>query len=153
LRGDVGSDPDRRANIKEAVMRLLTAWIVIGPLVLIGGALPAAADQPASADTSIQLATGSGSSTDRDTYTQKARSDIRDWQQRLTAFGENAKAKGQQADNATENALTTAWARTQVSARRLQTATSEGWQSAKASYEKASDELADAWNRMRADDK
>jgi uncharacterized membrane protein len=129
-------------------MSLLTASLVIGPLMLIG-ALPAAAGQSSSSDTHNQMAAGSTSTADRDTYTQKARGDMQQWLQKLHDFSENAKAKGQQAGNAAENDLNAAWTKTQAEAQKLRTATAEGWESAKASYEKASHELADAWDKVR----
>ena len=129
-------------------MRLLTASIVIGPLMLIG-ALPAAAGQLNSSDTHIQLAADSHSTADRDTYTQRTRDDMRQWQQKLHDFSENAKAKGQQTGNAADNDLNAAWTKTQAEADKLQAASAEGWASAKASYEKASRELADAWDKVR----
>jgi uncharacterized membrane protein len=129
-------------------MRLLIASIVIGPLMLIG-TLPEAVGQSSSSGTQTQSAAGSNAPADRDTYTQKARDDMQQWQQKLRDFSENAKAKGQQAGNAAENELNAAWTKTQAEAQKLQTAGAEGWQSAKTSYEKASHDLADAWDRVR----
>jgi hypothetical protein len=93
---------------------------------MLMGALSAAAGQPGSSDAPIQLAAGSSSSADQDTYTQKARGDMQDWRQKLQTFGEKAQAKGLQADNAAANALNAAWTRTQEGARKLQTAAAEG---------------------------
>ncbi len=73
-------------------MRMLAAAIVIGPLMLIG-TLPAVAGQSSSSGTRIQLAAGGSSTTDRDTYTQKAQGEMQEWQQKLRAFSETAKAK------------------------------------------------------------
>ena len=133
-------------------MRMLAASIVIGPLMLIG-TLPAVAGQSNSSGTQIQMAAGSNSTADRDTYTQKAQGDMQEWQQKLRAFSETAKAKGEKAGNAAENELNTAWTKAQAEAHKLQTAGAEDWESAKASYEKASRELADAWDRNRTWDK
>ena len=113
-------------------MRLLAASIVIGPLMLIG-ALPAAADQSSPSGTHIQLAAASNSAAERDTYTQRTRDDMRQWQQKLHDFGENAKATGQQAGNAAGNELNAAWTKTQAEAGKLQAASADGWESAKAS--------------------
>jgi hypothetical protein len=133
-------------------VRLFSASIVVGSLMLIG-ALPAGADQQGSSNAHTQWTAVGGSSADHDTYAQKVRGDMQDWQQRLQAFGEKAKSQGRQADNATANALNAAWSRTQEGAHKLQTATAEGWESAKASYEKASNDLAGAWARIRPEDK
>jgi hypothetical protein len=133
-------------------MRLLNATTVIGSLMLIG-ALPAAAGQPSSSGTHIQLAADGTSPIDRDTYTRKTQDDMQEWRQKLHAFDEKAKAKGRQVDNAAENELNAAWVSTQAGARKLQIATAEGWESAKASYEKSSGELAHAWDKIRIEDK
>lgn len=74
---------------------------------------------------------------------------MQDWQQKLHAFSETAKAKGEKAGDAAAHELNTAWTKAQAQAHKLQTAGAEDWESAKASYEKASRELADAWDRNR----
>ncbi len=129
-------------------MRILFASIVIGPLMLFG-ALPAAAGQSISSDTPIQLAVGGDSTVDRDTYTQKARVSVDEWQQKLHDFSEKAKAKGQQEGNAAENELKAAWTKVEAEQHKLQTASAEGWESAKISFEKASHDLKEAWDKIR----
>jgi hypothetical protein len=74
---------------------------------------------------------------------------MQEWQRKLHDFSEKAKANGQKAGKAAENGLTAAWAKTEAEARRLQSASADGWESAKSSYEKASHELADAWDKAR----
>ena len=94
-------------------MRMLTASIVIGSLVLIG-ALPAGAGQSTLAPDSgapVRLAAGADSTADRDTYTRKAREEMQEWQQKLHDFSEKAAAKGKQLDNAAKNDLNKAWAK------------------------------------------
>ncbi len=131
-------------------MRILTASIVIGPLMLIG-ALPAVAGQSTVAlgsDAPVRLTANGKPTTDRDTYTQKARDDMQEWQQKLHTFSENAEAKGQEAGNAAENDLNQAWTKAEAASSELQTASAEDWQSAKISYEKASRDLANAWDKI-----
>jgi len=94
-------------------MRVLFASIVIGPLMLFG-ALPAAAGQSISSSTPIQLAAGEDSTADRDTYTQKARDAMHEWQQKLHDFSEKAKAKGQEEGKAAENELNAAWTKAEA---------------------------------------
>jgi hypothetical protein len=132
-------------------MRLITASIVLGPLLLLGG-LPAAAQSNAPA-APVPMTAGNTTTTDRDTYTRKATDDMQDWQQKLQDFGEKAKAKGQAAGDATADALNTAWSRTQVEGRRLKAASADGWENAKASYEQATHKLADTWNKIRPEDR
>ncbi len=129
-------------------MRILTCSAVIGQLLLIA-ALPAAAAPPVAADPQVQTDTGSDATVNRGTYTQQARSDMRDWQQKPSDLGRNAKAGGEKAGNAAGSDLNIAWKKTQQESRNLQTASAEGWAGAKLSYEKASHELADAWDRNK----
>jgi hypothetical protein len=129
-------------------MRILICSIAIGQLILVG-ALSVAAAQPVSSAPQIQSTAGSDATTNRGTYTQRAQGDMREWQQKLRAFSEKAKAKGEKAGNMADNDLNAAWTKTQEEARKLQTASAEGWASARISYERASHELADVWDRSR----
>jgi len=148
-----GYDMDGRTrDTKEVAMKILTAAIVIGPLMLIG-ALPAGAGQSISSDTPIQLAAGSDSTPDRDTYIQKARDEMQEWQQKLHDFSEKAKAKGNAAGNAAENDLNEAWTKAKAASDELQTAGADSWESAKTSYKEASHELAEAWHKIHPEDK
>ena len=133
-------------------MRILFASIVIGPLMLFG-ALPAAAGQSISFNSPTRLAAGGESTVDRDTYTQKARDAMHEWQQKLHDFSEQAKAKGQEEGKAAENELKAAWTIAEAAQRKLETASTEGWDSAKTSFEKASHDLKEVWDKIRPDDK
>ena len=135
-------------------MRILSAAMVIGPLVLIG-ALHAAAGQSTLALGSgapIQLAAGGDSTADRDTYTQKARDEMQEWQRKLHDLSEKVVAKGKEAGNATENDLHEAWTKAEAASRQLQTVGAEGWESARSSFEKASHELAETWHKIHPED-
>jgi hypothetical protein len=136
-------------------MRVLTTSIIIGSFILIG-TLPAGAGQSAlvlPSGAPIRLAASGDSSADRDTYAQKARDEIQEWQRKIHAFSKKAAAKGEEAGYVAENDLNKAWAKTEAASRKLQTASTEGWESAKTSYEKASRELAVAWDKIRPQDK
>jgi len=132
-------------------MKVIFASTVIGSLVLFG-ALPAVAVQPISSDTPIQLAVG-GDAADRDAYSQKARDAMQDWRQKLHDFGERAKAKGQEDRNAAGKELNAAWIKADVGERKLETASVEGWESAKTSFEKASHDLKELWDKIGFNDK
>ena len=127
-------------------MKRFITTLIVAPL-LLAGALSTAGAQPVSSTTQTQPAT------ERDSYTLKAQNDMQEWGQKLHRFGEKAKAKGQQAGDATADGLNAAWAKTQAEADKLRVAGADGWDSAKASYEKASHDLADTWNRIRPEDK
>ena len=135
-------------------MRMLTVSIVIGPLMLIG-ALPAAGQSTLALGSGapVQLAAGADSAADRDTYTQMALDEIQKWQGKLHNFSEKAAAKRKQLDSAAENDLNKAWAKVKAASSRLQTVGAEGWESAKTSFEEASRELVDAWDKIRPEDK
>jgi hypothetical protein len=137
---------------KELAMRILITSIIIGPLLLIG-ALPATAGGSTASDTPVRLAAGSNSPADRDTYTHEAQHEMQEWQQKLHAFSVNAEAKGKEAGDTAENDLNTAWAAAESASRALEVASAEGWENAKISYKKASQELADAWDKVRPQDK
>jgi len=136
-------------------MRILTAAIVFTPLMLIG-VLPALAGQPVSLTPSnapVRLAADTASTADRDTYMQRAKVELQEWQRKVHDFGEQAKAKGQTASDSTGNELNEAWSKTEAASHRLQTASADGWDSAKISFEKASHNLADAWHKVHPEDK
>ena len=136
-------------------MRIFTASIVIGSFMLIG-ALPAAAGQSArvlGSGAPIRLAAASDPSGARDTYTQKARDEMREWQRKLINFTEKTEAKGKEASSAAENDLHKAWTKADAASRELQTVSAEGWKSAKTNFETASRKLAHAWDKVRPQDK
>jgi hypothetical protein len=135
-------------------MGIFRATIVIAPLMLIG-ALPAAAQSKPALDagTPIRLAADDNSAADRDSFTQKAQTEMHDWQQKLHDFGQQATAKGQEAGSAAQKGLDDAWIKAKAASHKLQTVGAEGWQGAKASYEKASQDLSDAWHKVHPDDK
>ena len=137
---------------KEVAVRIILVSIVLGPLMLFS-VLPAAAGQSISSDTRIQLAAGGDSTADRDTYTQKARDAMHEWQLKLHDFSEKAKAKGQEEGKAAENELKAAWTKAEAEQHKLETASAEGWKSAKISFEKASHDLKEVWDKIRPDDK
>lgn len=85
-------------------MKLLAVTIIIGPLMLIA-ALPAAAGQSMlahGARAPVLLAASGDSTTDRASYAQQARDEMREWQRKLRHFGAAAAAKGNEAANAAE---------------------------------------------------
>jgi len=135
-------------------MRIFIASIVIGPLMLTG-ALPAvgqSTNAPGSS-TPVRLAAGGESTAERDTYTQKARDQMQQWQRKLHDFSDTAAVKGKAAGSAAEDDLNKAWSKTEAESEKLQTASAEGWESARTSFEEASRELANAWDKAKPQDK
>ncbi len=131
-------------------MRILATAIAIAPLLL--GVLPAGA-QPASSDTSAPAAAGSQSSSDHSAYLQKAQEEMQEWGQKLHDVGADAAAKGREGGTAAEHELSVAWTKTKAASRKLGTASADGWDSAKATFETASQHLADTWHKVHPEDK
>jgi len=136
-------------------MKFFNTSIIMGSFMLIG-ALPAAADQLAPVRGSaapVRLAATDVSISARETYIQKARSEMLEWEHKLISFNERAEAKGKEVATAAEKDLHKAWAKADAAAHELETVGAAGWKSAKATFETASRKLASAWNRVRPQDK
>jgi hypothetical protein len=127
-------------------VRLAATSLIAAPIMLVG-ALPAAAAAP------TLVAANSDSPADRGSFTQAAQDDLHQWQQRVHDFDVRAEATGKADTIATEHALNAAWDRVQVEAGKLQTASKDEWETAKISYQNASRNLADAWDKTRAENK
>ena len=130
-------------------MRILTAAIVLGPLLL--GGLPAAA-QPASPDNAPVPAASSDSAADRSAYLQKAQDQMQEWGRKLHEFGADTAAKGRQGSAVAEQDLNTAWTETKAASLKLGDASTQEWVRAKIGYEEASRLLADAWHKIHPDE-
>ena len=76
-----------------------------------------------------------------------------EWQQKLHDFSEKAKAKGREEGNAAENELNAALTKAEAEQHKLESASAEDWESAKISFEKASHDLKEVWDKIRPDDK
>jgi hypothetical protein len=132
-------------------MKTLAASIVIAPLLLAGVLLPVASPSIAS-DTPSQTADDGAPSSDV-TGTRMAGEEIHEWQQKLHDIRDRAEAKATDASNAAETYLDRAWSKTEETSGKLRTLGAEGWEKAKTSFERASRELADAWDHLRFGDK
>ena len=90
---------------------------------------------------------------DRASYTQRARDDVHAWETKLNEFGDRTAAKGDADKTAIKLDLQAAWVKTKTEEDKLETASADGWQSAKASYETASHDLIGLWDKIRPEDK
>jgi len=123
-------------------MKRLAALILVGPLTLT---VPAGA-QPAPAS-NAPVRSVSQASTDRDSYTRKAHDEVKDWREKLHEFNVKAEAEGKEADRTAKADLNEAWRKTEAASFKLRAAGAEGWDVAKADYEKASRDLAESWHK------
>jgi hypothetical protein len=134
-------------------MRFLVVSI-IAALALASAAPAAAQSKPGSGSgAAVQLAAAHDSTADRERYTRKKRDDMQEWQRKLHAFGEKIRAKATQAHNSAGDDLDKAWTRAEAASRRLETASSEDWDSAKISFERASHKLDLAWRKIDPENK
>ena len=140
---------------KEFVMRILSTAIVFAPLML-AGTLPAISGELVSrapSNAAIQLADDANSTSDRNSYLQRVKNEMQEWQRKLHDFSLQSKDKGQSARDSSGNALNDAWNKTRAASHKLQTASAERWESAKTSFEKASRRLGDAWHQVHPEAK
>jgi hypothetical protein len=136
-------------------MRVLIPTTIAAAL-LAGTVLPTAAATPAplgAGPAAIRVVPVDDTSSDRDSFTQKAETQMQDWQRKLDAAAQGAKAKGEEGGAAASKALDHAWTRTKEASHQLQTTTGDGWEKAKAEYEKASQALATQWHKVYPGDK
>lgn len=134
-------------------MKTLLRLFFIAPFAVIG-ALPASAGLAPSAPRPAapwEMAEAKVSTGDHTAYVQKAQAELQVWQVKLDEFGASAKADSKDARKAAADDLNKAWAKTKEASARLETAGEADWESAKASFQKASDELAATWSKVRAE--
>ena len=133
-------------------MKLLYAPMMIGILVLAGMS-PAVAQSKSDQGTSVGVATTRGSTTERSSYTQHAQDEIRIWQKKLHDFDAKVQVKATDAQASASKDLDDAWTETKSASSQLETAAEADWDSAKASFKKASDKLTVAWHKVNPADK
>ncbi|MEO8319668.1 MAG: hypothetical protein ABJA75_21355 [Bradyrhizobium sp.] len=130
-------------------MKLLTAAIVVGPLML-ASIMPALSQIRRNPDQSGLVQLAAADPAERNTYMQTARAEMLVWKQKLQEFGERTQAKTTEAQTKASSELNEAWTETKTASARLETAAAEDWESAKTSFKSASDKLAIAWQNIGA---
>lgn len=135
-------------------MKTLNILAAAGTLLLI--AAGPAAGQPISLHASgppMRLVAEGDFGAKKDEYVQRSKTEMREWQRKMHDAGETVGAKGQDAGAATKSALHDAWAKTEAESRKLGAASADGWEGARSSFEKASQNFKDAWRKLHPDDK
>jgi hypothetical protein len=135
---------------KEIAMRITTP-ILLATFVMIGA--PPAGAQPVPADVGTRTAVDAASSGRRDTYLLKSEEELDEWQVKLLRFDEESRARAQKDGAASRAVLLSALDKAEAGAYKLQTVAADGLEDAKVSYEKAVGELADAWGKVRLEDR
>jgi hypothetical protein len=129
--------------------------LVIGSLFgLAGGPGIAATLSPVVASQSaVVRVADSDFSTTKDRYVDKAQSTVDEWRRKLNAAADDAGAHARATGNAADADLNAAWQKTQAAAKQLAAASASQWDKARSSFEKASQDLTDRWNRAHPDNK
>ncbi len=126
---------------------------MLGSIALIAAFSPMAVSMAADAGAGSQMAETEALPPGHDAYLQRVRAEMGEWRVKLDKFADRAAAKSQEARKAAAADLNEAWRKTRDAAARLETASAADWESAKASFKKASDELAAAWSKAVAEAK
>ena len=130
-------------------MRTIIAPLVAATLTLAAASSAVAQSKPGSDQgTSVGMASPRDAAAERDSYTQKAQGEVRIWQQKLHDYDANMRIKATAAEASTSKDLDDAWTETKTAAAKLETAGEKDWESAKASFQRASDKLAVSWHKV-----
>jgi hypothetical protein len=132
-------------------MRPVTFTALLAAALLIG-AVPAVAQTPSTSQTPLTtppvLGTPAAPDT-KDSYLKNAQDELVAWKHDVDDFAARAKASGQEASQATARQLNEAWARAKVEGDKLATATADGWDRTRASFEAASRAFSDTFNKSK----
>jgi Spy/CpxP family protein refolding chaperone len=131
-------------------MRILPISTVVGSFLLIGTFSAASQSiQPVQSASSFRTAAVADWKSERDIYVQKARDEVQAWQQKLHDIREKAKTKNSEASITAQDDFNTAWTETEDAFHKLETVGAEDWESAKISFNKASQKLAAIWEKIK----
>ena len=140
-------------------MRTFVALILIGMIALAAGA-PAAAQSKNDKPSWVEVTTTQDPAAERNSYTNNAQGEMRMWEQKLHDFNARAKTSDTEAQTNASKSLDSAWTETTAAWNQLvKVALNEGtdgvtdWDSAKVSFQAASQKLAVAWKKVNPEDK
>jgi hypothetical protein len=123
---------------RKLTMNILIHTIIIATFVLMG-ALPATAGVAPCARGPAAL------------LKMADAGDVKEWRVKLDKFDESAKVDSKEAQKTAAEDLNKAWSKASDAAAKLETTSVADWESAKASFNRASDELAATWTKVRAE--
>jgi hypothetical protein len=138
------------------VVQIFIAPIVIG-LLALAGAVPAAA-QSKPEGTSVGAATTHDPAAERNSYTLRAHGEMDLWEQKLHDFNAKVETDATETQTSASKNLDSAWTETKTAWSQLvkvglNVAGANDWDSAKASFQTASDKLAATWQKVNPKDK
>jgi hypothetical protein len=124
---------------------------VLGLAASVGIAAPLPSAPPA--EPRLHLVADSDFSTMKDHYLQKAQTTLDEWKHKLDEGADKAADQTRAATGTAQADLHTAWLKAQAEAQRLSASGADQWDRTKASFERASNDLKDSWNRAYPDRK
>ena len=140
-------------------MRTFVIPIVIGMLTL-AGATPAAAQSKNDKATSVGAFTAQDTEAEMNSFTDNAHGEMRMWEQKLHDFNARAKTSDTEAQTNASKSLDSAWTETKTAWNQVvKVGLNEGtdgvtdWDSAKVSFQTASQKLAVAWKTLNPEEK
>lgn len=128
-----------RARSATATLHAATVAAMLG-LLALAAALPAAGQL-------LPAPAGAVPSSDHAVYLERVQAQMDGWRLKLHGMADQAEATGQETATAAKSDLRAAWSKTETDARNLASATAAGWDNAKSSFERASQDLQHAWDR------
>src|SRR5271165_2729659 len=130
-------------------MKILLAALVVGPFVLAGTAqAEVAPSNPLRDSASTIHLTAAENPADRKTYVQTKDGGMAQWRSRIDDFVARTQAKATAADEAASREIQGAWRHVERASSALDAAGVDGWENAKAAYERAFQDLEATWARV-----
>ena len=118
--------------------------------------LPAVVDRPAPllvGEPHLVLVGNDDFAARKDAYVGSTRGEMAEWRDKIRAGTTRTEAEGGAVSANTKAHLDAAWATTERGWRKLQVQSAEGWDKAKAAYERSTAELRLQWHRAHPEDK
>jgi hypothetical protein len=130
-------------------MKILLAVLVIGPVLLAGSAQARVApSNPLRGGASAIHLAAAENPADRETYVRQEKAGMAQWRSRIGDFAARTQAKATAADEAASREIQGAWRHVERASRALDAAGEDGWDSAKAAYERSFHDLEATWARV-----
>ena len=120
--------------------------VVLSSALLLAGVGPSWSENTPSPAVSLNAPTGV---VNHDGYLRTVKLQMAEWRAKLAHFGARASGATTGAGKNAKAELSSAWARVELTADRLDAASEAGWRDAKAAYERAGEDLDAAWAKLK----
>jgi hypothetical protein len=130
-------------------MKILLATLIVGPSILTGAAnAELAVYNPLLASPSTIHVVAMANPADRKTYVRKMDAKMEEWRSKIGHFTERTRESATAAGDAASREIHVAWSHVEQASSALEGAGDDGWDKAKAAFEKASRDLGATWARV-----